>query len=322
MNNHVLLEMNRNGRKDLMEEKTLLSTRELAQFLSINEKMVYTLIAEKGLPATKATGKWLFPRHLVEQWLEAQTVNFPKQPDPLPPYDGLLIIAGSNDILLDRAMSLFNQRHPEEMVAFGNLGSLGGIRALRRNHCHMASSHLIQKDGEEYNFGFAREELGQMPGIINFCRREQGLVVEKGNPRNIHSVTDLNQPGIKIVNRPLGTGTRLLLDEELAGAGIEGSKIKGYTREVSRHLDLGLEVLSGRAHTGPCIRAVAELLDLDFVPIKWESFDLLILKDRFFEKGVQRFLGFLSEPSFKTLGEDLAGYNLDFSGKMLFPKKS
>ena len=305
-----------------MEIKSLLNTRELAQFLGINEKMVYTLIAEKGLPATKATGKWLFPRHLVEQWLEAQTINFPKQPDPLPPYDGMLIIAGSNDILLDRAISLINQRHPEEMVAFGNLGSLGGIRALRRNHCHIASSHLIQKDGEEYNFGFARDELDQMPGIINLCRREQGLLVEKGNPRGIGCVADLNQANIKIINRPLGTGTRLLLDEELAKAGIEGNGLEGYTREVSRHLDLGLEVLSGRAHAGPCIRAVAELLDLDFVPIKWESFDLLILKERFFDKGVQQFLGFLGEPSFKKLGEDLAGYDLGVSGKMLFPKES
>ncbi len=304
-----------------MEEKTLLSTRELAQFLSINEKMVYTLIAEKNLPATKATGKWLFPRHLVEQWLEAQTINFPKQPDPLPPYDGLLIIAGSNDILLDRTISLINQRYSEEMVAFGNMGSLGGIRALRRNHCHIASSHLIQKDGEEYNFGFAIDELGQMPGIINFCRREQGLLIEKGNPKNIRSVADLNQAGIKIINRPLGTGTRLLLDEELTKAGIGGNEIEGYTREVSRHLDLGLEILSGRAQAGPCIRAVAELLDLDFVPIKWESFDLLILKDRFFDKGVQQFLGFLNEPSFKKLGDDLAGYDLSFSGKMLFPKE-
>lgn len=303
-----------------MEEKTLLNTRELARFLSVNEKMVYTLISEKGLPATKATGKWLFPRHLVEQWLLAQTVNVPQKPKPLPPYDGLLIIAGSNDILLDRSISVINGQNPEEMVAFGNLGSLGGIRALKRNHCHMASSHLIQKDGVEYNFEFARNELGQMPGIINFCRREQGILVEKGNPKNIRSVADLGKAGIHIINRPKGTGTRLLLDEELAKAGMDGKKITGYTREVSRHLDLGLEILAGRAHAGPCIRAVAQLLDLDFVPIKWESFDLLILKDRFFERGVQQFLGFLSEPSFKRLGENLSGYDLEFSGKMLFPK--
>ena len=127
-----------------MDNTTLFTTREIARFLNINEKMVYTLIAEKGLPATKATGKWLFPRHLVEQWLENRTINYPKTTDPLPPYHGLLIIAGSNDILLDKAVSLFNRLYPENVAVFGNLGSLGGIRALRRNLCHIASSHLLQ----------------------------------------------------------------------------------------------------------------------------------------------------------------------------------
>ena len=89
--------------------KKFLSTKEVAQFLGVNEKMVYTLVAEKGLPATKVTGKWLFPRYLVEQWLENETINYPKPTDPLPPYQGLLIITGSNDILLDRTISLFNR---------------------------------------------------------------------------------------------------------------------------------------------------------------------------------------------------------------------
>ena len=302
-----------------MESKTLLNTREIAQFLNINEKMVYTLIAEKGLPATKATGKWLFPRHLVEQWLENQTLNYPKTADPLPPYHGLLIISGSNDILLDKAISLFNRLYPENVAVFGNLGSLGGIRALRRNLCHIASSHLLQENDQEYNFGFAREELEQMPGVINFCKREQGLLVKKGNPEKISGIPDLGRPGIRIVNRPLGTGTRLLLDGKLAEAGIEGAGIEGYDREVSRHFDVGLEVLSGRADTGPGIRVVAGLLDLDFIPLRWERFDFLIQKDRFFERGVQLFLGFLNEPVFRELITDLAGYDLDLCGKMVFP---
>ncbi|MBW1784392.1 MAG: helix-turn-helix transcriptional regulator [Deltaproteobacteria bacterium] len=305
-----------------MEDKTLFNTREIARFLNINEKMVYTLIAEKRLPATKATGKWLFPRHLVEQWLENQTINYPKTSDPLPPYHGLLIISGSNDILLDKALSLFNRLYPDHMAVFGNLGSLGGIRALRRNLCHIASSHLLQENEQEYNFGFAREELGQIPGLINFCRREQGLVVAKGNPKKIKSVPDLAQPGIRIINRPTGTGTRLLLDRGLSQAEIDGTRIEGYDQEVSRHFDVGLEVLSGRADAGPGIRAVAGLLNLDFVPLRWERFDLLIQKERFFEKGVQLFLGFLSEPPFRELANDLSGYDLSLCGKMVFPHET
>ncbi|MBW2354499.1 MAG: helix-turn-helix transcriptional regulator [Deltaproteobacteria bacterium] len=302
-----------------MENTTLFTTREIARFLNINEKMVYTLIAEKGLPATKATGKWLFPRHLVEQWLENRTINYPKTTDPLPPYHGLLIIAGSNDILLDKAVSLFNRLYPENVAVFGNLGSLGGIRALRRNLCHIASSHLLQENEQEYNFGVAREELGQLPGVINFCKREQGILVGKGNPENIQGIKDLGRPGMRIVNRPLGTGTRVLLDRELSKAGIEGARIEGYDREMARHLEVGLEVLSGRAHAGLAIRAVAGLLDLDFIPLRWERFDFLIQKDRFFEKGVQLFLGLLNEPAFRDLQTDLAGYNLDMCGKMVFP---
>ena len=102
-----------------------------------------------------------------------------------------------------------------------------------------------------------------MPGVINFCKREQGLLIGKDNPEKIHGVQDLGRRGIRIVNRPLGTGTRLLLDGELAEAGIEGAGIEGYDREVSRHFDVGLEVLSGRADAGPGIRVVAGLLDLD-----------------------------------------------------------
>ena len=302
-----------------MEDKTLLNTREIARFLDINEKMVYSLIAEKGLPATKATGKWLFPRHLVEQWLENQTINYPKTADTLPPYHGLLIISGSNDILLDKALALFNRLYPDHVAVFGNLGSLGGIRALRRNLCHIAASHLLQESDQEYNFGFAREELGQVPGIINFCKREQGLLVAKGNPKKIMGIPDLGRPGIRIVNRPAGTGTRLLLDTGLRKAGIDGSRIDGYDREVSRHFDVGIEVLSERVDTGPGIRAVAGLLNLDFIPLRWERFDFLIQKDRFFERGIQLFLGFLAEPAFRELIIGLPGYDLSLCGKMVFP---
>jgi putative molybdopterin biosynthesis protein len=305
-----------------MDERNLLSTREVAQFLNINEKMVYTLIAEKGLPATKVTGKWLFPRHLVEQWVENETINFPKTRDPLPPYHGLLIISGSNDILLDRTISLFNRLYPENVAVFGNLGSLGGIRALRRNLCHMASSHLLQENEQEYNFGFAEDELGQLPAVVNFCRREQGIIIAKGNPREIQGVADLGKPGLKIVNRPLGTGTRLLLDRELEKAGIEGNRIEGYDREFQRHLDVGLEVLAGRADAGPGIRAVAGLLNLDFIPLRWERFDFLVLKDRFFDKGVQLFVGLLHEPAFRELAEDLSGYDLNLCSKMVFPQET
>jgi len=301
----------------------LLSTKEVAEFLNVNEKMVYSLVSEKGLPATKITGKWLFPRHLVEQWVEANTINYPDNGHRLPPYDGLLIVTGSNDPLLDRAIAIFNNQNFNQLAVFGNLGSMGGLRALRQNLCHIASSHLLQEDESEYNFDFAFRELDEMPAVVNFCRREQGILVLKGNPKNIVAVADLGRPGIKIVNRSLSTGTRLLLDKELRKAGINGEKIEGYETEVSRHLDVGLEILSGRADAGPAIRAVAKLLDLDFIPLRWERFDLMISKERFFDEGIQRFLGILHEPGFQqAANREFAGYDVSASGQMVFPQET
>ncbi len=303
----------------MMQE--LFSTREVAKFLDINEKMVYSLISEKGLPATKVTGKWLFPRHLVEQWIENNTVNYPEPGTRLPPYHGLLIICGSNDPLLDRTISLFNRIHPDHAAVFGNMGSLGGLRALRRNLCHMASSHLLQENGEEYNFDYATRELNKAPAVVNFCRREQGFLIQKGNPLQIQSIADFARPGFRIVNRPLGTGTRLLFDRELEKAGLEGEKIQGYDREMSRHLDAGLEVLAGRADAAPAIRSVAGLLGLDFIPLRWERYDLLITRERFFDQGVQLFVGLLHEPVFTAMSGELAGYDLAMSGKMVYPQE-
>lgn len=304
-----------------MEGKILLNTKQVAEFLDINEKMVYSMINEKGLPAVKATGKWLFPKHLVEQWLEGLTINYPKDVNPLPPYHGLLIICGSNDILLEKTMTLFNRQYPEHAAVFGNMGSLGGLKSLKNNLCHMATSHLLQENEKEYNFDSANEELGQPPAVVNFCRREQGILIPKGNPRGITGVEDLKKKGIRIVNRPQGTGTRLLLDGELKKTGIDGKVIEGYDIEVQRHIDVGLEIHSGRADAGPAIRTVASLLNLDFIPLRMERFDLIVLKDRFFDQGIQLFLGLLRSEAFKTLARELDGYDLSITGEMVFPRE-
>jgi putative molybdopterin biosynthesis protein len=300
--------------------KKLLSTKEVAEFLGINEKMVYTLVAEKGLPASKVTGKWLFPLALVEQWIETHTLNYPETRQHLPPYDGLIIITGSNDLLLDKTIALFNKTAAGQIAVFANLGSMGGLRALRQNFCHIATSHLLQNNGDEYNFDFAGQEFTNMPVIVNFCRREQGFMIQKGNPKQIHTIADLNRPDIRVVNRSLATGTRLLFDKELLKAGLNPEKIDGYTHEVNSHMEVGLEVLAGRAHFGPGIRPVATLLGLDFIPLRWERYDLLITKDRFFDKGVQSFIGLLQDAEFKKIAEPFTGYDVSSSGKMVFQK--
>ncbi len=296
----------------------MLSTREVAKFLNINEKMVYTLIAEKGLPASKVTGKWLFPLHLVRQWIEAGTQNYPQMAQ-LPPYHGLVLIAGSNDLLLDKLISTFNVKHEKHMAMFGMAGSMGGVNALKQNLCHIASSHLVD-DNSEYNFPFLKDEMKQMPAVVNFCLREQGILVKKGNPKKIASIKDLGKPGITIVNRPLGTGTRKLFDNELKKAALKGQSINGYDKELTKHMDVGLRILSGKADAGPSIQPVANALGLDFIPVAWERFDLLINKERFFDQGIQLFLGMLKGKVIQETAKKMGGYDLSMTGKMVYPE--
>lgn len=297
----------------------LLSTKEVAAFLGVHEKMVYNLITEKGLPATKITGKWLFPGHLVEQWVASKTINYPQAPVAAVAVPNLLLVAGSNDILLDRALALFRRQNPDHVAFFGNLGSIGGLKALREGLCHVATSHLAEDDGKDYNFSFAAELLDEAPVVINFCHREQGLVVPRGNPQGVGGIADIVGKGLAIANRPLETSTRVLFDRELKRAGLDCRDVAGYDREFQSHLDVGLEILAGRADCGLAIRAVADLLGLDFVFLKWERFDLLISKKEFFARSIQTFLDFLHGDSFFGLAESLAGYGLSQSGKVIYP---
>ena len=298
----------------------LMTTKEVAQHLGINEKMVYALISDKGLPASKVTGKWLFPKHLVDQWVEAHTINLQPTAGPLQTSAGLLIIAGSNDPLLEQTIGLYNSLYPENLAVFGNIGSLGGIRSLKQDLCHIATSHLLQENGSDYNFDVAGQHVTPAPVVVNFCRRHQGLIVAKDNPRNIRGTADLLKAGLRVVNRKLGTGTRQLFDRELKTAQINGAQLEGYTNEVQRHMDVGLAVLSGHADAGPGIEPIARMLGLDFVPWRWERYDLLMHKERFFNQAMQSFIGLLHENRFHQLAQNFQGYDTGSSGKIIFPQ--
>ncbi len=160
----------------MSSSKRYLNTKEVAQLLQVNEKGVYALVSDKGLPATKVTGKWLFPKHFVEEWLDLSIVNLPAAANPSLD-SGRLFIAGSDDLLFQRAIGLYNSHNQDSVVFFANIGSMGGLRALRQRSCHIGVCHLLQDDNEEYNFRFAEQEMAQAPVFINFSKREQGIVI-------------------------------------------------------------------------------------------------------------------------------------------------
>ena len=298
--------------------KPLMNTNEVSQYIGINEKKIYNLITTKGLPATKVTGKWLFHRQLVDRWLEQHTENYPPAEKTPHNYRNLLIITGSNDLLLDELLELFARRNPLPLPLFCNLGSMGGIRALRENLCHICSCHLLESDGDEYNFAYVEEEFGDDVVLVNFCKRLQAVVVPRGNPKGVKELTDFTSGRLRIANRKQGTGTRLLLDQELERRGVSGEQIPGYDTEFARHLDVALEVLAGRADAGLAIAAVAEMLGLDQIPVRWERYDFIMRKDVFFSRAVQMLLALLRHEEFIGLTDKFSGYDLSLSGEVVF----
>ncbi|MGA1796461.1 MAG: substrate-binding domain-containing protein [bacterium] len=299
--------------------KELFNTRELAEYLDINEKKIYSLIMEKGLPATKVTGKWLFPKQLVDIWIDNNIRNYPWMKEKkLETFSEALIIAGSNDLFLADALSLFQEKHRNILPLYSSIGSMNGINALKKGWCHICASHMLQKEDEEYNLSYIKEVFNEDFVIVNFAYRTQGLIVSKANPKKIAGIKDLVRPDITIVNRQSGTGTRFLLEYEMEKSGIDAARIRGYDTICLSHLDVGIEVLSSRADAGLGIQAIARMLGLDFIPLRKERFDLIIRKDTFPEVNVQTFLKFLRSSDLKEYSARFGGYDLRDIGRIMF----
>jgi len=291
-----------------------MNTRELAKYLGINEKKVYSLIEEKGLPATKVTGKWGFFKELVDHWLENSVEN---HPSILHKLKGFLMVAGSNDPLLD--FTLGEMGHSGLFPFFCNTGSTDGLSMLRDRMIHIAGSHILDEEEGEYNIPLVASHFAEFRTVVvNFAYRQQGLILKSGNPLKINRVEDLVKPKVRYINRQKGSGTRVLIDSYLNKAGIDGSKINGYETEVSTHLDVGLRILRGEADAGAGIRATAHLLGLDFIPLKEERFDLLIPRDYFFLEEVQRLMEILKSGQFRNESARFGGYDTRDSGKVIY----
>jgi len=195
------------------------------------------------------------------------------------------------------------------------VGSLGGLVALSRGESHLAGSHLLEPDTGEYNLKYIRQVLPDIPiKLITLVGRQQGLMVAKGNPKNIQSLEQLVRPDVTYINRQSGAGTRVLLDYHLRLLGIASESIKGYQQEEYTHLAVAAAISSGRADCGLGITAAAVALDLDFIPLYQERYDLVIPL-RFYEDALlEPLLDLLHDQSFINAVAALPGYNIDRMG--------
>jgi len=220
---------------------------------------------------------------------------------------------GSHDLTLD-LMSQFLAEH-DRRLASANVGSQGGLVALRRGEAHLAGSHLLDPETGEYNISYIRQYMPNIPvKVIALVGREQGLIVKRGNPKRIRSLADLTRPQVQFVNRQRGAGTRVLLDYHLKLISIVPERIVGYSQEEYTHLGVAAAIASGRADCGLGIAAAAQALDLDFVPLFHERYDLVIPKEHAESDLLAPLFGLLADRRFREAVSQLTGYDVSVMG--------
>jgi putative molybdopterin biosynthesis protein len=190
--------------------------------------------------------------------------------------------------------------------------------AVKREVCHLAGSHLLDAQTGEYNLTYIKRYLADTPvQLVNLVMREQGLIVPKGNPKGIRGIEDLGRDDIVFINRQGGSGTRILLDYRLGQVGLAPDEIKGYATEEFTHMNVAVAVLSGTADAGLGIFAAANALDLDFVPVVTEQYDLVIPLTHLKSKNIQTLLDTINTASFRQRVEALGGYSTEKTGMII-----
>jgi excisionase family DNA binding protein len=285
----------------------LLTTDEAAAYLRMSERKLYELVSTGAVPCTKVTGRWLFPRAALDHWVLAGMADGPGLPADAPP-----IIGGSQDSLLEWAL-----RTSTCGLAALPEGSESGLRRLSRGEVIAAGIHLhrLTDDDERANV----ETVVQTPGlhdavVIAFARREQGLLVAPGNKLKLIDIASVVHKKARMAHRQPGAGAQLLLLRLLNSAGLSPDAVTKTEPEFATGPDLAHAVRGGRADCGIAPRSAAREAGLDFVPLVWERFDLVLRQRDYFRPGPQALLTFMRTAAFAERAAELSGYDTTDSG--------
>lgn len=229
-----------------------------------------------------------------------------------------IIVTGSHDLILDILRNELQENFSDYRLVSFNVGSIGGLMALKQNRTHLATAHLLDSESGEYNFPYIKKILPRKElVVVNLAYREQGIIIKKGNPKNIKDLNDLTREDIEFINRQKGSGTRILLDYLLSKRAINPIDIKGYFREEFTHLMVASAVAEGNVDAGLGILSAAKAFHLDFIPVAKERYDIIIPEERYTSLRIQKLLSIVNSKKFKKKVLNLGGYDLSQSGKVI-----
>jgi putative molybdopterin biosynthesis protein len=269
---------------------------------------------------TEADGIIRIPNHVeginAEQPVAAELLR------PLSSIKNTIVIVGSHDNTLDVLADQLRVRNSGLTLSSSHVGSMGGLMALKKGMCHLAGSHLLDLEDGSYNTAYIKRFLPELWAenqvrLVNLVYRDQGLIVLAGNPKNIKGIEDLCREDITLINRQGGSGTRILLDYRLQQLGLNPADINGYENEEFTHMSVAVAVLSRAVDVGLGIYAAAKALDLDFIPVVTEQYDLIIPEVYFESQNIQILLDTIRSQEFKKRVQTLGGYSTQKTGEVI-----
>jgi putative molybdopterin biosynthesis protein len=286
-----------------------LTTEEAAAYLRISERKLYELIAENAVPCSKVTGRWLFPKAALDRWVMAGLIAPAALAQPAPP-----IVGGSHDPLLEWAL-----RESGCGLAYLPEGSEAGLRRLARGEVLAAAIHMHRIEGDDETAN--AEAVAHAPGlhdavVIGLARREQGLLVAPGNPLRLTDIASAAAQRARITLRPEGAGAQLLLLALLARGKLTLDALNVLKPPSPTGSDVAQAVRSGRADCGIATRGVARAAGVDFVPLTWERFDLVLRQRDYFLPAPQALFGFMRQRVFGERAAELDGYDVAATGQV------
>jgi len=292
----------------LMPMRELLTTDEAADYLRISERKLYELVADRAVPCSKVTGRWLFSRAALDSWVSAGLIA----PAGLAQVSAPPIVGGSHDPLLEWAL-----RESNSGLASLPEGSEEGLRRLTRGEVMVAAIHLHRMDGDDETANLAA--VTDAPGlhdavVLGFARREQGILVAPGNPLGLSDMASIATSRARMAQRPAGAGAQLLLLALLARAGIALDDLKLAKPAFPTGPDIAQAIRAGRIDCGIATRSVARSAGLDFLPLTWERFDLVMRQRDYFMKGPQAVFDFMRRQVLRDRAAELGGYDASDAG--------
>jgi excisionase family DNA binding protein len=291
-------------------DRKWLTTAEAADFMRMRPRTLYHLVSRGLVPHARAHGRLLFDRDQLARWLASQSSAVPDPGGPEPP----ATVAGSHDPLLERAV-----RDSRCGLALATVGSLDGLERFAAREACAALIHVPDEHSDGFNDEIVRRRFGRQPVVcLHWARREQGLIVAPGNPRGIRSLADLARGRLRFVMRQPGAGSQLLLTKLLRAAGVDPARLRPGATVASSETDVAETVREGLADAGFGIRAAAHRDRLDFVPLAWESVDLLMWRRSAFEPPMQALLEHTRSRAFARHAQALTGYDVSGCGKVRF----